>query len=99
MADELARLPRKHGAKYQRIVELIEEHGLPELAGLYARSLKGTPLWEIRIRAEGGISRAIYVVATGQRLIVLRAFVKKTQKTPPREIALATERAKRADLI
>ena len=41
-----------------------------------------------------GISRAIYVTASGRRVIVVRVFVKKTQTTPPRELQLARERAK-----
>jgi phage-related protein len=41
-----------------------------------------------------GIARAIYVTAQGQRVIVVRAFVKKTQKTPRAEIDLALRRAK-----
>ncbi len=37
---------------------------------------------------------ALYVTATGQRVVVLRVFVKRTPKTPNREIALAMQRAK-----
>jgi phage-related protein len=51
-------------------------------------------LWELRITGRDGISRAIYVTATGRRMVILRVFVKKTQKTPLREIDLARERAK-----
>ena len=45
-------------------------------------------------RAKTGIARAIYVTARGQRVVVVRVFVKKTQKTPRREIKLALQRAK-----
>jgi len=34
------------------------------------------------------------VTASGRRVVVLRTFVKKTQKAPRREIELALERAK-----
>jgi phage-related protein len=34
------------------------------------------------------------VTATGRRVVILRVFVKKTQKTPRREIELAQQRAK-----
>jgi len=51
-------------------------------------------LWEIRLKGRDGISRAMYVTATGKRVVVLRVFTKKTQKTPRKEIALALERAK-----
>ncbi len=40
-----------------------------------------------------GISRALYVTASGRRVVVLRAFVKRTQRTPRREIDLALRRA------
>lgn len=51
-------------------------------------------LWELRITGRDGISRAIYVTASGRRVVILRAFVKKTQKTPPRELEIARQRAK-----
>jgi len=41
-----------------------------------------------------GIARALYVTAAEQRVVILRAFVKKTEKTPMGEINLALERAK-----
>ena len=41
-----------------------------------------------------GIARVLYVTAIGRRVIVVRAFVKKTQKTPRGEIELALQRAK-----
>jgi phage-related protein len=41
-----------------------------------------------------GLCRAIYVTATGRRVVILRVFVKKTQKTPPRELEVARWRAK-----
>jgi len=48
----------------------------------------------MRLHGKGGISRAIYMTVTGKRMVVLRIFVKKTQKTPKREIELAFQRAK-----
>ena len=59
----------------------------------YVRHLQDR-LWEMRMKGRDGISRALYVTATGRRLIVVRVFVKKTEKTPVREIQLALERAK-----
>jgi phage-related protein len=51
-------------------------------------------LWELRLTGRDGIARAVYVTAIGRRVIVVRAFVKKTQRTPPAEIKLALRRAK-----
>ena len=40
-----------------------------------------------------GIARALYIVATGGQVVVVRAFVKKTRRTPRREIEMALRRA------
>jgi phage-related protein len=50
-------------------------------------------IWEMRLTGRDGIARALYVTAIGKRVIVVRAFVKKTQKTPRAEIDLALRRA------
>jgi len=41
-----------------------------------------------------GIGRVIYILADEKRIVILHAFIKKTQKTPPRALRLALERAK-----
>jgi phage-related protein len=51
-------------------------------------------LWELRLTGRDGIARALYVTAIGRRVVVVRAFVKKTQKTPRSEIELALQRAR-----
>ena len=40
------------------------------------------------------IARALYVTAKEQRVVILRAFIKKTGKIPAGEIDLALQRAK-----
>jgi phage-related protein len=51
-------------------------------------------LWEMRLFGRDGIARALYVTAVSERVVVVRVFVKKTQKTPRAEIDLALLRAK-----
>jgi phage-related protein len=46
---------------------------------------------------QNGVARALYVASRGRRAVILRIFVKKTQKTPRSEIALALQRAR--DLV
>ena len=46
------------------------------------------------MKGRDGISRAIYVSAKGRRVVVVRAFVKKTRQTPRREIDIALQRVK-----
>lgn len=59
----------------------------------YIKHLEGR-LWEMRLKGKNGIARSIYVTASGRWVMVLRTFVKKTQKTPRSEIDLAHRRAK-----
>ena len=60
---------------------------------LLCRSL-GAGLWEVRSRlANNRTARLIFFVADG-RIGVLHGFIKKTQKTPAAEIALAQKRMK-----
>ena len=51
-------------------------------------------LWEMRLTGRDGIARALYVAAIGKRVVVVRAFVKKTQKTPQSDLELARARQK-----
>ncbi len=90
---ELLSLPKDMQARFLRISELLESFG-PQHVGLpHVRPL-GERLWEMRLSGKEGIGRAIYTAAAGQRLVVLHAFVKKTQKTPRRAIDLALKRLK-----
>ena len=89
---ELDALPADMRASFERIVRLVQSVGLERVHEPYIKHLEGR-LWEMRLRGKDGIARAIYLTAVGRRVVILRAFVKKTQKTPRREIELALKRA------
>jgi phage-related protein len=90
---ELAELPADMRARLVRISELIASVGLPNVGEPHVRHIRGQ-LWEVRLKGKAGIARALYVTAKEQRVVILRAFVKKTEKTPTSEIDLALQRAK-----
>src|SRR5215471_18935218 len=90
--SELEALSPDMQARFRRIVELIQGYGLERVHEPHIKYLEG-PLWEMRIKGKDGISRAVYVTAKGRRVVVVRVFVKKTQKTPRREIGIALQRA------
>ena len=94
---ELNALPADMRARFVYISQLIEEFGIERVREPHVKHLQG-PLWEMRMKGRDGISRAIYVTATQQRIVVVRVFVKKTQKTPRHEIELALKRIKEAQL-
>jgi phage-related protein len=80
-------------ARFLRISELLETFG-PQRIGLpHVRPL-GEKLWEMRLSGKEGIGRTIYTAAAGRRLVVLHAFLKKTQKTMRSTIDLALKRLK-----
>lgn len=79
-------------ADYARLLELLIEHG-PSLRLPHSRAL-GDGLFELRPRGRSGIGRAFYCFLLGRRVVVLHAFIKKSQQTPDRELALARRRQK-----
>jgi len=89
----LSALPADMRASFARIVEIIQAHGLERVREPYVKHLEGK-LWEMRMKGKDGIARAAYVTVVGRRVVVVHVFVKKTQKTPRREIETALARAK-----
>ena len=91
--EALDALPPDLRASFQRIVELIQAHGLERVREPYLKHSEG-PLWEMRLKGKSGIARAVYVTASGMRIVVVHVFAKKTQKTPRKEIVQALKKAK-----
>ena len=57
----------------------------------YTRAL-GDELFEIRARGKEGIARVFYCTVVSGKIIILYGFVKKTDKKPRRELAMARRR-------
>ncbi|MCU7369895.1 type II toxin-antitoxin system RelE/ParE family toxin [Paucibacter sp. O1-1] len=93
MDDEIGALPVDMRARLIRLGMLIESVGFQGLPADTVKHLENK-LWELRIRGRDGIARAIYLTAVQQRVVILRVFIKKTQKTPKQELELARQRAK-----
>ena len=93
MKAELDALAEDVRASFERIVQLVQAVGLERVREPYIKHIENR-IWEMRLRGRDGIARALYVTATGRRVVILRVFTKKTQKTPRREIELARQRAK-----
>jgi phage-related protein len=93
VAKEIEDLPAEIQARFDHIVALIEELGVTNVREPHVKHLRGK-LWEMRMKGRDGIARAIYVTATGQRVVVVYAFTKKTEKTPHSALEIAEARAK-----
>lgn len=91
--EEIEALPADIRARLMRIAGLIAMSGLENVHQPHIKHIEGQ-IWEMRMKGRDGISRALYVTAKKQRVVIVRAFIKKTDKTPRREIEIALKRAK-----
>ena len=82
-------------ADYARLVELLMEFG-PNLRMPHSRAMGGG-LFELRARGREGIGRTFYCFVIGQRVMILHAFVKKTQETPEQDLKIARKRMKEVE--
>jgi len=89
---EIEALPEDMRASLARIAGLIEDHRPERVSKPHVRHVEGR-LWEMRLKGHSGFSRALYVTAGNRRrAVMVRVFIKKTEKTPRREIDLALAR-------
>jgi phage-related protein len=86
-------LPTDIQARFLRLAERIAIAGLENLREPHVKHLEGK-LWEMRLTGRDGIARALYVTTTGRRVVVVRAFLKKSQRTPRAEIEMALRRSR-----
>ena len=90
-ADVLA-LPAGLLARYLRYADRMEVYG-PDLGMPHTRAMS-MGLFELRLKSREGIGRVFYCTLVGRKIVMLHQFVKKTDKTPPKELALARKRMK-----
>lgn len=83
-------LPQGLLARYLRLTETMAEFG-PNLGMPHTRAM-GDGLFELRVKNKEGIARVFYCTTVRSRVVMLHGFVKKSQKTPPRELQLARSR-------
>lgn len=92
VSDFLDSLDQQTQSKLLRVVTNIEEYGLLTVIP-HIKKLSGTPFWEIRVLGKSN-ARIIYAVPTRARVLLLHGFLKKTDKTPLKELEIANDRYK-----
>jgi len=85
-------LPATLQARYIGLTDRMMEHG-PHL-GLPHTDAFGGGLFELRLKGIEGIARVFFCTMIGQEIVMLHSFIKKTQKTPDKELRIAKERMK-----
>jgi phage-related protein len=87
---DILNLPDGLLARYLRLTDLMIEFGAN--LGLPHTKPIETGLFELRIRGKEGIARVFFCTKAGKKVVMLHLFVKKSQKTPKKEIKIAKAR-------
>lgn len=90
LESEILAMPAGFVARFLHYAERMETYG-PDLGMPHTRAM-GEGLFELRIKAAEGIARVFYCTVVNRRIVMLHHFVKKTDKTPRRELATALRR-------
>ncbi len=88
--DEILDLPAGLLARYFRLTDLMLEFG-SNLGMPHTRAM-GDGLFELRVKSKEGIARVFFCTMIGKRIIMLHVFIKKSQKTPRKELKIAFAR-------
>lgn len=83
----LESLEPKLKAKMFREIDLLMANG-PDLRMPHSRSVEDG-IFELRAKQGTDISRVLYFFFFGKKAILANGFIKKSQKTPQKELALA----------
>jgi len=89
----LAALDAAVRAKIVRTLELLRTQQI--VPAKFWKKLSGSDLWEVRVEYAGNIYRVLAAFAKNNRVILLHAFQKKSQKTPRQDMQIALQRQKR----
>ncbi len=74
-------------ARYLRLADMMQEFGC-NLGMPHTRAM-GDGLFELRVKGKEGIARMFFCTVIGQRIVMLHGFIKKSEKTPLKELKLA----------
>lgn len=92
LEKEILELPAGFVARFLRYAERMEIYG-PDLGMPHTRAM-GDGLFELRLKAAEGIARVLYCTVVDRRIVMLHQFIKKSEKTPRKELETAQRRMK-----
>lgn len=92
--QQILALPNDLKAHYLRLADLIGTYG-PQLKPPHTKAM-GNGLFELRLKGHEGIARVFYCTIIGRKVVMLHGFIKKSQKTPRKELDIATKRMNEA---
>ena len=90
--QQIMELPDTLAARYivltRRMIALGPNMGEPHTKAF------GDGLFELRLKGAEGIARVFFCTLAGRRIVMLHSFIKKSERTPSRERAVAETRMK-----
>jgi phage-related protein len=89
---DILNLPDTLAARYIVLTRRMVALG-PNLGEPHTKAF-GEGLFELRLKGADGIARVFFCTLVGRRIVMLHSFIKKTDKTPPRERRIAEARMK-----
>ena len=90
LEKDILNLPAGLLARYLRLTDLLLEFG-SNLDFPHTKPM-GNGLFELRVKSKEGIARVFFCTKIGKKIIMLHSFIKKSKKTPKKEIKIAQNR-------
>jgi phage-related protein len=90
--EQIFDLPDTLAARYIVLTRRMLAIG-PNLGEPHTKSM-GSGLFELRLKGAEGIARVFFCTLIGKRIVMLHSFIKKTDRTPKRELEVAQDRMK-----
>ena len=90
--EDIMSLPITLQARYVGLTERMIEYG-PNL-GLPHTDAMGGGLFELRLKGAEGIARVFFCTLVEKEIAMLHSYIKKSQKTPDKELKIAKLRMK-----
>ena len=92
LLEEILALPDTLAARYVVFTRRMVAIG-PNLGEPHTKAM-GNGLFELRLKGAEGIARVFYCTLVGRRIVMLHSIVKKSERTPLRELEVAMSRLK-----
>ena len=90
LEEQILNLPSGLLARYLRLTDLMLEFG-SNLGLPHTKPIENN-LFELRVKSKEGIARVFFCTKIGKKIIMLHSFIKKSQKTPKKELKIAKSR-------
>ena len=92
MQEQIGDLPDTLAARYVKLTRRMVALG-PNLGEPHTKAF-GDGLFELRLKGAEGIAPVFFCTLIGKRIVMLHSFIKKTDRTPKRELDVAQARLK-----